>query len=86
MQDERGELVPMAEALAALGCSHSSACRILRLSLNATTGLSLGGRLEGRLYGRSWFVYAASIPAAVATMRRDAGKPRSKKRRPRRSA
>lgn len=63
MQDERGELITMSEALSLLGCTRSAATRLLRRRLDEPAGLSLGGRLEGRLYGRSWFVYRHTAEA-----------------------
>lgn len=86
MRDERGELVTMTEALRTLPCSRSNACRMLRARLDPSTGLSLGGRIEGKLIlGRMWLVYVSSLEAPAASMRADAGKPRPRSKR-RRSA
>ena len=63
MRDDRGELVTMTEALERLGCTRSAATRTLRLRLDPATGISTGGRLEGRLFGRSWFVYLDTVEA-----------------------
>lgn len=77
MHDERGELIPMREALKILPCSRSVACRLLQPGLDPATGLSLGGRLEGRrLSRRCWLVYRHSAEAAAKTFRWDAGLPK----------
>ena len=66
MTDERGELISMTEALKNLGCSRSSATQALRRRLDESTGLSLGGRLEGRLVTpRCWLVYRHTVETAA---------------------
>lgn len=81
MRDERGELITMSEALKSLPCTRAHACGLLRERLDPATGLSLGGRLEGRqLSPRCWLVYRHSVEAAATTFRWDAGTPKGTKR------
>lgn len=68
MHDERGELITVTEAMAILGCSRGGVCKILRQHLDRATGLSAGGRIEGRQFSpRLWMVYRQSVEAAKAT-------------------
>ena len=82
MNDERGELITVTEAVAILGCSRSVVSKILRQHLDPETGMSLGGRVEGRqVAGLIWLVYRHTAEAtAAAGMRWSAGLKRGSKK------
>ena len=82
MKDERGELITVTEAVKVLGCSRWGVSKILRKHLDPETGLSLGGRVEGRLIAsHCWLVYRHTAEAtAAAGMRWSAGLSRGSKK------
>lgn len=93
MHDERGELITVTEALAILGCSRVGVSKILQRHLDETTGLSVGGRIEGKkINPRMWLVYRHTVEAAAGSLSwraglpRGAKKPGGAKRRPRRAS
>ena len=68
MKDERGELITVTEAVKVLGCSRSGVSKILRKHFDPETGMSLGGRIEGRqVAGLIWLVYSHTVEAAAAS-------------------
>lgn len=82
MRDERGELITITEASAILGCGRWGVSKILRQHLDETTGLSVGGRVEGkRIAGKLWLVYRHTVEAAAAAgMAWNAGRRRGEKK------
>jgi hypothetical protein len=81
MNDERGELITVTEALAILPCSRQMITKWLRERLDAATGLSLGGRVEGKqIAGLIWLVYRHTAEAAAADLSWRSGAPRGAKK------
>jgi hypothetical protein len=88
MKDERGELITVTEALAILPCSRQMITKWLREHLDKATGLSVGGRVEGKqVAGLIWLVYRHTAEAAArsgmawcAGVKRGAKKPGGRKR------
>lgn len=81
MRDERGELITITEASAILGCGRWGVSKILRQHLDETTGLSVGGRVEGkRIAGKLWLVYRHTVEAAAGSLSWRAGLPRGAKK------
>jgi hypothetical protein len=82
MKDERGELITVTEAVKVLGCGRWGVSKILRKHLDAETGLSVGGRVEGKMIANHfWLVYRHTVEAAAASgMSWCAGRKRGEKK------
>jgi hypothetical protein len=81
MTDERGELITVTEALAVLSCSRQVITKWLRDHLDPATGLSVGGRVEGKqVAGLIWLVYRHTAEAAAADLSWRSGAPRGAKK------
>ena len=81
MRDERGELITVTEAMAIMGCTRGAVCKILRRHVDESTGLSVGGRIEGqRVNPAMWLVYRHTAEAAAADMAWCAGTRRGAKK------
>jgi hypothetical protein len=69
MQDERGELITVTAAMAVMKCTRGAVCKILRKHVDEATGLSIGGRIEGRRVNPAlWLVYRHTAEAAARDM------------------
>ena len=82
MRDERGELITVTEAVKVLGCSRWGVSKILRKHLDPETGVSVGGRIEGKMIASHiWLVYRHTVEAAAASgMSWCAGRKRGEKK------
>jgi hypothetical protein len=81
MNDERGELITVTEALAILPCSRQMITKWLREHLDPATGLSVGGRVEGKqIAGLIWLVYRHTAEAAASDLSWRSGAPRGAKK------
>lgn len=82
MNDERGELITVTEAVAILGCGRWGVSKILRKNLDPETGLSVGGRIEGKMIASHiWLVYRHTVEAAATSgMSWCAGRKRGEKK------